>query len=94
MQQSSATPSLHLDFWGVAEDCCMLSILLAVPSCTYSFWHGVIPTSYFIFILVYTIYEGEESVEICVNATTPGIPAEFVINVAVDGLASKFTCVT
>ena len=36
-------------FLGVAEDCCMLSILLAVPSCTYSFWHSVIPTSYFIF---------------------------------------------
>ena len=54
MQQSSATPSLHLDFLGVAEDCCMLSILLAVPSCTYSFWHGVIPTSYFIFNDFYT----------------------------------------
>ena len=50
MQQSSATPSLKLWFWGVAEDCCMLSILLAVPSCIYSFWHVVIPTSYFIFI--------------------------------------------
>ena len=25
----------------------MLSILLAVPSCIYSFWHGVILTSYF-----------------------------------------------
>ena len=47
MQQSSATPSLHLWFLGVAEDCCMLSI--AVPSCFNSFWHGVIPTSYFIF---------------------------------------------
>ena len=54
MQQSSTTPSLHLDFLGVAEDCCMLSILLAVPSCTYSFWHGVIPTSYFIFNDFYT----------------------------------------
>ena len=54
MQQSSATPSLHLWFWGVAEDCCMLSILLAVPSCIYSFWHGVIPTSYFIFNDFYT----------------------------------------
>ena len=32
----------------------MLSLLLGVPSCIYSFWHGVIPTSYFIFILVYT----------------------------------------
>ena len=41
---------------GVAEDCCMLSILLAVPSCTYSFWHGVIPTSYFIFNDFYTIF--------------------------------------
>ena len=30
----------------VAEDCCMLSTL---PSCIYSLWHGVIPTSYFIF---------------------------------------------
>ena len=53
MQQSSATPSLHLWFLGVVEDCCMLSFLLAVPSCRYSFWHSVIPTSYFIFILVY-----------------------------------------
>ena len=48
MQQSSATPSLHLWFLGVEEDCCMLSILLAVPSCFNSFWHGVIPTFYFI----------------------------------------------
>ena len=38
----------------------------------------------------YTLYEGEESVEICINATTPGIPAEFVVNVTVDVLASKF----
>ena len=34
----------------------MLSLLLAVPSCIYSFWHGVIPTSYFIFILVSLIF--------------------------------------
>ena len=54
MQQSSATPSLHLWFLGVAEDCCMLSILLAVPSCFNSFWHGVIPTSYFVFNDFYT----------------------------------------
>ena len=43
MQQSSATPK-HWDW--VAEDCCIISLLLAVPSCIYSFWHGVIPTSY------------------------------------------------
>ena len=58
MQQSSATPSLHLWFLGVAEDCCMLSILLAVPSCFNSFWHGVIlhPTSFLmIFTLVATV---------------------------------------
>ena len=29
-------------------------IYLAVPSCIYSFWHDVIPTSYFIFNDVYT----------------------------------------
>ena len=34
----------------------MVSLLLAVPSCIYSFWHGVIPTSYFIFILVALIF--------------------------------------
>ena len=50
MQQSSATPkNLDVRREGVAEDCCMLSILLAVPLC---FWHSVIPTSYFVFILV------------------------------------------
>ena len=38
---------------GVAEDCCMLSILLAVPSCFNSFWHGVIPTSYFDFFFLF-----------------------------------------
>ena len=32
----------------------MLSIFLAVPSCFNSFWHGVIPTSYFIFNDFYT----------------------------------------
>ena len=58
MQQSSATPSLHLWFLGVAEDCCMLSILLAVPSCFNSFWHGVTsvsslhPTS---FLMIFTL---------------------------------------
>ena len=55
MQQSSATPK-NRDVGRNAEDCCMLSILLAVPSCTYSFWHGVIPTSYFIFNDFYTCF--------------------------------------
>ena len=34
----------------------MLSLLLAVPSCIYSFWHGVIPTSHFIFNDFYTCF--------------------------------------
>ena len=54
MQQSSATPKNQRCSDWVAEDCCMLSILLAVPSCFNSFWHGVIPTSYFIFNDFYT----------------------------------------
>ena len=49
MQQSSAIPKMYRNW--VVEDCCMLS-LHTVPSCIYSFWHGVIPTSYFILILV------------------------------------------
>ena len=68
MQQSSATPSLHLWFLGVAEDCCMLSFLLAVPSCIYSFWHGVIPTSYFIFNDFYTCNKNEVG---CRDDTVP-----------------------
>ena len=32
----------------------MLSLLLAVPSCIYSFWHGVIPTSY-LFLMIFTL---------------------------------------
>ena len=54
-------------FLGVAEDCCMLSILLAVPSCTYSFWHGVIPTSYFIFNDFYTCSIYEQHVQCSVH---------------------------
>ena len=47
MQQSSASPI------GLQK---ILSLLLAVPSCIYSFWRGAIPTSYFIFILVSLIF--------------------------------------
>ena len=47
-------------FLGVGEDCCMFSTLPVMPSCSYSFWHGTIPT----FILVidrrkmYTVQHG------------------------------------
>ena len=56
MQQSSATSKKQDVGIGLRKICCMLSILLVVPSCIYSFWHGVIPTSYFIFILVSLIF--------------------------------------
>ena len=78
MQQSSATLSLHLWFLGVAEDCCMLSILLAVPSCFNSFWHGVIPTSYFIFndffTLVYLWGYGQYRLEVFQSILFPPPP--------------------
>ena len=56
MQQSSAIPSLHLCFSGLRKIVACSQPYLAVLSCIYSFWHGVIPTSYFIFTLVlYTV---------------------------------------
>ena len=54
MQQSSATPSLHLCFSGLRKIVACSQPYLAVLSCIYSFWHGVIPTSYFIFNDFYT----------------------------------------
>ena len=41
----------------------MLSLLLAVPSCIYSFWHGVIPTSYFIFNDFYPCSNEDEDID-------------------------------
>ena len=43
MQQSPATPKNQRCREEIAEDCCMLSILLAV-TCFNKFCHGVIPT--------------------------------------------------
>ena len=53
MQQFSATQSLHLGFWGLRKNISCSKPLPAVPSCVYSLWHSVFPTSYFIFIHVY-----------------------------------------
>ena len=52
MQQPSATPSLHLGFLGLRKIVACPQPYLAVASCIYSFWHGVIPSSYLIFTLV------------------------------------------
>ena len=54
MQQSSTTPSLHLGFLGLRKIVACSQPYLAVASCIYSFWHGVIPTSHFIFNDFYT----------------------------------------
>ena len=48
----------------VAEDCRMLSIHLAVPSCFNSIWHGVIPTSFFIFNDFYTHFS-QQCISVC-----------------------------
>ena len=39
----------------------MLSLLLAVPSCIYSVWHGVISTSYFIYSDFYYAFTGKDA---------------------------------
>ena len=55
MQQLSATQSLHV-FGGCGR---LLHALNPTLQCLlvsiYTFWHGVIPTSYVIFILVYKV---------------------------------------
>ena len=66
MQQSSATPRCRE---GVAEDCCMLSILPAVPSCFNTFWHYILlhfndfyTCFTHFFNLLFKITSGEESI--------------------------------
>ena len=62
MQQSSATPSLHLVFWGLRKIVACSQPYLAVASCVYSFWHGVIPTSYF---MIFTLVDYTFSLHLC-----------------------------
>ena len=70
MQQSSATPSLHLGFLGLRKIVACSQPYLAVASCIYSFWHGVIPTSYFIFNDFYTcIHVGARVLRITYTCT-------------------------
>ena len=57
MQQSFAIPLPTSMFLGVAEDCCMLSLLLAVPSCIFGTVSSLHPTSFLmIFIIVSLIF--------------------------------------
>ena len=50
MQQSSATPKNRDVGRGLRKIVACSQPYLAVASCIYSFWHGVIPTSYFRFL--------------------------------------------
>ena len=63
----------------VAEDCCMLSLRLAVPSCICSFWHGVIPTSYFIFNDFYTCFTNFLSLSLDCSARRDAIHVRYYI---------------
>ena len=56
MQQSSATPKNKDVGRGLRKIVACSQPYLAVLSCIYSFWHGVIPTSYFIFNDFYTCF--------------------------------------
>ena len=56
MQQSSATPKNRDVGRGLRKIVACSQPYLAVASCIYSFWHGVIPTSYFIFNDFYTCF--------------------------------------
>ena len=53
MQQSSATPKNRDVGRGLRKIVACSQPYLAVASCIYSFWHGVIPTSYFRFLHLY-----------------------------------------
>ena len=50
---------LHLSLWGLRK---IVACSHSSSQCLLSFWHGVIPTSYFIFILVYI-----EECPVCVH---------------------------
>ena len=52
-------------FWGLRKIVACSQPYLAVASCIYSFWHGVIPTSYLIFTLVYI----QTTLHICYDIT-------------------------
>ena len=49
----------YISIFGVAEECCMLSLLLAVPSCFNSFCHPYIQLDFYTCNIT-TIYTPEE----------------------------------
>ena len=71
---------------GVAEDCCMLSLLLAVASCIYSFWHGVIPTSYFRFLYLLYIFSYRTRVVKRATHSSTSVPSDRKVNIPLSGV--------
>ena len=66
MQQSSATQSLHLWFLGVAEDCCMLSILLVVSTLRMREDYGTWSVCVCVFCQNYIVYYNAYGKYFCV----------------------------
>ena len=54
-------PPPYISFFGGCGIVACSQLYLAVASCIYSFWHGVIPTSYFIFNDFYTCIHSHTS---------------------------------
>ena len=65
-------PPYIFGFCGLQKIVAYSQPYLAVPSCVYSFWHGIVPTSYFIFSDFYTcnIYKYKNEVG-CRDDTVP-----------------------
>ena len=82
MQQSSATPKNRDVGRGLRKIVACSQPYLAVASCIYSFWHGVIPTSYFIFNDFYTCFT---HFSLTVNiSTNRGLPSPSTDGVYLD----------
>ena len=71
MQQSSATPYLHLSFWGLWKIVACSQSYLAGLSCVNSFRHSVIPTSYCIFNEFYTCIHVSRQLFLSQDGETP-----------------------
>ena len=68
MQQSSATPSLHLVFRGCGRLLHTHTPTSQGLSCITSFWHGVIPISFFILMIFIHCHSSHD---ICTEVLNP-----------------------
>ena len=87
MQQSSATPKNRNVGRGLRKIVACSQPYLAVASCIYSFWHGVIPTSYFISNDFYTCFT-HFSLTVSIS-TNRGLPSPSTDGVYLPGYRSR-----